>query len=968
MFAAWCYGGFLIVAERTIFTVRPLPYSYKSLEPYLSRTTLEFHYDKHYRNYVETLNEMLRTIDRLDEATSLEEVMMDSYIWNKPLFNAASQAWNHDFYFKCMTSHYLAPPASLVERISQDFGSFERFTVNFRKAGNAAFGSGWAWLILDSSTGELFVTKTAGADNPMILNQKYRPILIMDVWEHAYYLDFQNRRKDYTETFVTSLVDWRFVADNLAKEEEKIVPELEKLRQAKLEAADAAHSESLEPEKRGAAEASAESEKGLQSGEADAGTIFTGNKAAEEDGEEFSTSDEAGTDGVMPAGENNISSASSQSAAQSATVDQEKLADKTITENIVLGQEKTHNETTGEENDEDEANAKELTSVHCQEQVEPVTEGEVEAQTLDERRLDNEISIDTEMSEEEIVLSEEEVLDDEAAEGGGSFKAAMLEEEETDHAGAQAESPDEKSVDEATAKQETTESEIEGEDEALQAKDLEDPSIAEVAKAEEEGAGGETCTETSNEDILNGTNVEVETKNDEHVRNLEEENIEDSLPSEYEKLEEGAVGAEVGTEPLNEEILEDVANVTKVEMHREKDVDDAKVEIYAKEVIEDEGNIEETDIEHDEVVAEVEPGAETSEEEANESRASAEEARSGPEVDNDSSSNETSTEIGGDESSSTQNKTLKQTTDSTITWISQWIWTWGTNWLTSLLRKQVEDNSNSDGKSHHVETVGTEVGTGRPDEVSIEKEDPASTLEQKTIQAVDEDENPDDGKIDNGTEIDVSTEDLVTGQAADEIPYVDSTEDVANANAETMDEEVATVESNSTTPEELTAEDEASAEVAIPKEETDNVDEISEEGSRDDENSTEAEVPLHGQIDDSVDDVEISESATHEDEETTSPMGERVEIDAKAEPENPGEEVIEDEDSRDAAIYEQETVETQVTGSVVAETRKEGREYTSEQQEASTEDESTLGTESVPEESKSASTWMWSSLKRLLYK
>lgn len=211
------WSGCLVVSA-TVFRVMPLPYSYKALEPYLSRETLELHHDKHYRNYVNMLNIMLNDIERLDES-SLEEVMLYSYQWNKPLYNNAAQSWNHDFYFKCMTSNYLPPSRSLVERISQDFGSFDRFTIEFRKAGNSAFGSGWAWLVYDGSTGKLFVTKTIGADNPIIQNENYRPILAMDVWEHAYYLDFQNKRKEYTEIYVKFLVDWKFVEENLLRAE-----------------------------------------------------------------------------------------------------------------------------------------------------------------------------------------------------------------------------------------------------------------------------------------------------------------------------------------------------------------------------------------------------------------------------------------------------------------------------------------------------------------------------------------------------------------------------------------------------------------------------------------------------------------------------------------------------------------------------------------------------------------------------
>ena len=168
------------------------------------------------------LNAMVQKIPRL-EGQSMVEIMRDSYLWNKPLYNHAAQSWNHDFYFKCMTSSYFPPPKSLVQRISREFGSFERFEIEFRKAGNSALGSGWVWLVHDGVTGKLFITKTTGADNPMVQNEDHRPILVMDVWEHAYYLDYHNRRKDYTESFVQQLVDWKFVQENLQRVEAEAV-------------------------------------------------------------------------------------------------------------------------------------------------------------------------------------------------------------------------------------------------------------------------------------------------------------------------------------------------------------------------------------------------------------------------------------------------------------------------------------------------------------------------------------------------------------------------------------------------------------------------------------------------------------------------------------------------------------------------------------------------------------------------
>lgn len=250
-------GTTLVVFSRAEFNTLPLPYSYKSLEPHLSREVLELHHDNYYRNYAATLNDMLRTIERL-EGSSLEEVMLDSYRWNKPLYNHAAEVWNHHFYFKCMTSIHHPPSRSLLERITNDFGSFDRFEVDFRKAGNSAFGSGWAWLVYNSQSGKLFVMNTIGADNPMVQNENYWPILTMDVWEHAYYLDYQNRRKDYTKAFINSLVDWVFVEETLSRveveaviaaerrEQKRLEEELARLEREKLEAEEAAERARIE--------------------------------------------------------------------------------------------------------------------------------------------------------------------------------------------------------------------------------------------------------------------------------------------------------------------------------------------------------------------------------------------------------------------------------------------------------------------------------------------------------------------------------------------------------------------------------------------------------------------------------------------------------------------------------------------------------------------------------------------------
>lgn len=189
-----------------------LPYDYTALEPYISKGTLEFHHDKHHAAYVNNYNSAVKGTDM--DSQSLEEVIkaVAGDASKAGIFNNAAQAWNHSFYWKCMKSNGGGTPTGkLADKINEDFGSFEAFVEEFKKAGATQFGSGWAWLVLDN--GKLKITKTGNAENPITAGQT--PLLTMDVWEHAYYLDYQNRRPDYINEFVTKLVNWDFVAENL---------------------------------------------------------------------------------------------------------------------------------------------------------------------------------------------------------------------------------------------------------------------------------------------------------------------------------------------------------------------------------------------------------------------------------------------------------------------------------------------------------------------------------------------------------------------------------------------------------------------------------------------------------------------------------------------------------------------------------------------------------------------------------
>jgi Fe-Mn family superoxide dismutase len=190
-----------------------LPYAQDALEPHISANTLSFHHGKHHAAYVTNLNKAVEGTDLASK--SLEEVIVATA--KDPakagVFNNAAQVWNHTFYWNCMKpSGGGAPSGALADKINADFGSVDSLISELKTAAATQFGSGWAWLVLDGGT--LKVTKTGNADNPLTAGQK--PLLTIDVWEHAYYLDYQNRRPDYISTFFESLVNWDFVATQFA--------------------------------------------------------------------------------------------------------------------------------------------------------------------------------------------------------------------------------------------------------------------------------------------------------------------------------------------------------------------------------------------------------------------------------------------------------------------------------------------------------------------------------------------------------------------------------------------------------------------------------------------------------------------------------------------------------------------------------------------------------------------------------
>ncbi|WNG24681.1 superoxide dismutase [Cystobacter fuscus] len=189
------------------FTLPNLPYNKDALAPHISAETLEYHHGKHHNAYVTNLNKLLEGKPEANQ--SLEQVILSS---DGGVFNNAAQVWNHTFYWHCMKPNGGGKPTGdLADAINRDFGSYENFREQFSNAAATQFGSGWAWLVLDKD--KLAITKTGNADLPMKHGQK--ALLTIDVWEHAYYIDYRNARPKYIDTFLNSLVNWDFVTQNL---------------------------------------------------------------------------------------------------------------------------------------------------------------------------------------------------------------------------------------------------------------------------------------------------------------------------------------------------------------------------------------------------------------------------------------------------------------------------------------------------------------------------------------------------------------------------------------------------------------------------------------------------------------------------------------------------------------------------------------------------------------------------------
>jgi Fe-Mn family superoxide dismutase len=196
------------------FELPDLPYDYEALAPYMSAKTLHLHHDKHHQAYVTNLNNLIEGTEFAGK--SLEDIVTGSYgdAAKQGIFNNAGQHWNHNLFWRIMRKGGGGNPGGeLAKRIDDAFGSFEAFKEQFKTAGVTQFGSGWAWLAVQGD--QLKVVKTPNGENPLVHGM--RPILGVDVWEHAYYVDYENRRPEYLAAFLNSLVNWEEVEAELHK-------------------------------------------------------------------------------------------------------------------------------------------------------------------------------------------------------------------------------------------------------------------------------------------------------------------------------------------------------------------------------------------------------------------------------------------------------------------------------------------------------------------------------------------------------------------------------------------------------------------------------------------------------------------------------------------------------------------------------------------------------------------------------
>jgi Fe-Mn family superoxide dismutase len=192
------------------FELPPLPYAHDALEPYMGRETLELHHGKHHNTYVVNLNNLVEGAGLAGKG--LDDVVVEGYkAGNAGIINNAGQHWNHNLFWRVMKKDAGAPGGELLKRIENDFGGVDKMKEAFKAAAVGQFGSGWAWLVLDGD--KLDVMKTPNGENPLMHGKK--ALMGIDVWEHAYYLDYRNRRPDYVQAWLDHLVNWEEVEKNL---------------------------------------------------------------------------------------------------------------------------------------------------------------------------------------------------------------------------------------------------------------------------------------------------------------------------------------------------------------------------------------------------------------------------------------------------------------------------------------------------------------------------------------------------------------------------------------------------------------------------------------------------------------------------------------------------------------------------------------------------------------------------------
>lgn len=196
--------------EKFPFKLPELPYKKDAFEPHFSPETFDYHHGKHHNAYVTNLNNLLED-NREMHGLDLEQIIKTSHNTNNAIFNNAAQIWNHTFFW-----HSIKPGAggiptgAMLDKINKDFGSYEEFAKQFKQAALTQFGSGWAWLVLNYKNDKLEIVKTANAETPLTDNMA--PLIACDVWEHAYYIDFRNRRPDYVSIFLDHMINWDFAS------------------------------------------------------------------------------------------------------------------------------------------------------------------------------------------------------------------------------------------------------------------------------------------------------------------------------------------------------------------------------------------------------------------------------------------------------------------------------------------------------------------------------------------------------------------------------------------------------------------------------------------------------------------------------------------------------------------------------------------------------------------------------------